>query len=210
MSALAIPRTAGIALLTYAVGTFAAFMFAGAPGGAYYDERVQAYVTHGQSTSLALWYVAALSALALVVFGTGLRRLPLVGGPLAALAAIGAALSVTGSWLAGGVLVGMLEGGSTVQTQTSQAVVYLITEIGNAMAVCGPAMCVGVIAITLAVRGPLPTWLRVASVIGGICGILAPFFFTYFIYLLWALAMSVTLIAAPAVRDARQPAPSLV
>lgn len=213
MSTPIIPRSAGVGLLIYAVGTFAAFMSAGAPGGDYDDARVAAYIDPSHAPiAFALWYVAALSALALVLFGAGVRRLPTVGGSLSALVTIGAALSVTGAWLAGGVDVGMVEGGEAIRSGTPHAVVYLLTEIGNVMAVCGPALCVGVVAIVLAVRHGLPMWLRVFSVIGGISGILAPFFFTYFVYLLWALAMGIALIAAR--RTARtavaEPAASII
>lgn len=195
MSTPVIPRSAGIGLLIYAIGTFAAFMFAGAPGGDYADGRVTSYIDPEHApAAFTLWYVSALAALALVLFGAGIRRLPRVGGPLAALASIGAALSVTGAWIAGGVEVGMVEGGSAVQAGVPHPVVYLFTEIGSAMAVCGPALCIGVVAIVLAVHGGLPVWLRVFCVVGGVCGILAPFFFTYFIYLLWAVTISVALI----------------
>lgn len=216
MSMSVIPRSAGIGLLIYAVGTFAAFMSAGAPGGDYDEARVSSYIDPAHApVAFTLWYVAAASALALVVFGAGVRRLPTIGGPLAALASIGAALSVTGAWLAGGVEVGMVEGGSPVQSGVPHTVVYLFTEIGSAMAVCGPALCVGVVAIILAIRGGLPVWLRVFSVIGGVSGILAPFFFTYFVYVLWALTMSLTLIVAGrSARAARagstEPAESIV
>lgn len=216
MSMPVIPRSAGIGLLIYAVGTFAAFMFAGAPGGDYDDGRIASYIDQAHApAAFTLWYVSALAALALVLFGSGIRRLPRIGGPLAALASIGAALSVTGAWIAGGVEVGMVEGGSPVQAGVPHPVIYLFTEIGSAMAVCGPALCIGVVAIVLAIRGGLPVWLRVFCVIGGVCGILAPFFFTYFIYLLWVLTMGVALIitghaARPAVAASAESAESMV
>lgn len=196
MSASPIPRWAGIGLLVYIVGTLAAFLFTGAPGGEYSAADVAAYIAPSQAPSaLVIWYVAVLSALALVVFAAGIRKLPSIGRPLAALASIGAAVSVTGSWLAGGVALGVLEGGSAVRTGVPAAVVYLFTEIGHAMSACGPAMCVGIIGIVLTVRGALPMWLRVVSVIGGVCGVFAPFYFTYFLYVLWAVALGVTIIA---------------
>jgi hypothetical protein len=195
MSTHVTPRSAGIGLLIYAIGTFASFMFAGAPGGDYADGRISSYIDPAHApVAFTLWYVSALAALALVLLGAGIRRLPNIGGPLAALTSIGAALSVTGAWIAGGVEVGMVEGGSAVQAGVPHPVVYLLTEIGSAMAVCGPALCIGVVAIVLTFRGGLPVWLRIFCLIGGVCGILAPFFFTYFIYLLWALTMSVALI----------------
>jgi hypothetical protein len=213
MSTPVITRSAGIGLLVYTVGTFAAFMFAGSPGGDYEDAQVAAYVDPGHATiAFTLWYVSGLAALALVVFGAGLRRLPVVGGALASLAAIGAALSVTGAWLAGGVEVGMIEGGSAVRSGVPHSVTYLLTEIGNAMAVCGPALCVGIIAIVLAVRGGLPIWLRVLSVIGGVGGILAPFYFTYFLYLIWAVVTAITIIVNRRTAQSRaaEPAASMI
>lgn len=206
MSATTLPRSAGTGLLVYAAGTFAAFAFAGSPGGDYSAGGVASYIGPAHApVAFTLWYVAALSALALVVFGAGVRRTPAIGGPLAALATIGAALSATGAWLAGGVAVGMVEGGGAVQSGVPAPVVYLITEIGNLMCVCAPALCVGVIGIVLAVRGALSPWLRVVSVIGGICGILAPFYLTYFAYLLWVLVLGIVVLArrTPATESVR-------
>jgi hypothetical protein len=74
-----------------------------------------------------------------------------------------------------------------------------------------PALCIGVAALILAARGRLPQWLRVFSVIAGVCGILAPLFFTYFVYVLWTIVAGITL--ARSSRDsghAPQPQPSLV
>lgn len=198
MSASSIPRSAGIGLLVYAATTFTAFMFSGAPGGDYAADRVASYVDPGHApVAFVLWSAAGLGALALVPFGAGLRRLPGIGSPLMALTTVGAALSATGAWLAGGVEVGMIEGGGAVRSGAPAAVVYLVTEIGNAMAVCGPAMCVGIVGIALAVRRAVPAWLGVLSVIGGVCGILAPFFTPYFVYLLWVLVLGVVLITGP-------------
>lgn len=194
MSTSVIPRTAGIALLIHTVATFAAFMFSGAPGGDYDDASVVAYLSAAHAPiAFVLWYIGALGGLTLVVFGTGLRRLPGVGGPLTGLAWVGAATSVTGAWLAGGVAVGMVEGGRAVQDGVPHPVAYLFTEIGDIMAVCGPALCVGVIALVLAVRRGLPMWLRVCCGIGGLCGILAPFFLTYLVYLVFALVFGIAL-----------------
>ena len=74
-----------------------------------------------------------------------------------------------------------------MQTGITHPAVYVLTETGNLMAVCAPALLVGVAAIVLARRAALPGWLRVASLVAGICGILAPLFFTYFVFVLWTL-----------------------
>ncbi|KHK98597.1 hypothetical protein LK09_06455 [Microbacterium mangrovi] len=210
MSVSTVPRWAGIGLLVYTLATLVAFMFSGAPGGDYADADVLAYIDPAHAvTAFVAWYVAALGALALVVFGAGLRRLPGIGQPLAALATVGAALSVAGSLLAGGVAVGMLEGGAAVREQTPHTAVYLATEIGHLMAACGPALCVGVIVIVLAMRGRMPIWLRVVAVFGGVCGILAPFYFTYFAYVLVMVVMSIAFLSGRATRS-RLPEPSIV
>jgi uncharacterized membrane protein len=144
-------------------------------------------------TAFSLWYVGALAALGLVVFATGIRRVPERGPLLAGLALVGAAVSVTGAFVSGGLEVAMAEGGPTVRGGVPAPVVYTITEIGNLLAVCAPALCIGAAALVLAARGPMPRWLRVFSVVAGICGILAPLFFTYFVFVLWAITAGVTL-----------------
>jgi hypothetical protein len=122
-----------------------------------------------------------------VVFAAGIRRLAGIGPALAGLALVGAAVSVTGSFVSGGVDVAMAEGGAHVQGGVPAPVVYTITEIGNLLAVCGPALCIGVVALVLAVRSSLPRWLRIFAAIAGVCGILAPLFFTYFVFVLWTI-----------------------
>jgi len=192
-----IPRTAGIGLLVYGLGTAAAFMGSGAPGGGYRDAAVGSYIasTHWV-TAFALWYVGALAALGLVLLGNGLRALSGVGALLWGLAIAAAATSVTGAFVSGGIDVAMAEGGNAVGSGVPHPVVYALTEIGNLLAVCSPALFVGVGAIVLAARGHLTGWVRVVTVLAGVCGVLAPFFFTYFVYLLWVIAAGIALTAS--------------
>lgn len=204
-----IPRFAGIGLLVYAVGAAAGFIFTGSPGGDYSRADVTSYIAPGHATTaLIAWYVAALGTLALVVFGAALRQLPRLGNPLSALAAIGAALGVAGVWLAGGVEVAMVEGGDAVRSGVAAPVVYVLTEIGHALAICGPAMCVGTIGLVLAVGRLVPVWLGVLSLIGGICGILAPFYFTLVLYVLWVLVLGVALLIGRSGRRAADAVPA--
>ena len=65
---------------------------------------------------------------------------------------------------------------------------------------CAPAFFIGVAAIVLARGSVLPRWLRVFSVVAGVCGILAPAFFTLFLFLLWTLVCGVALIRSDAAR----------
>ena len=110
-----------------------------------------------------------------------------MGEVLWGLAVAGTATSVVGAFVSGGVDVAMAEGGRTVQTGVPHPAVYLVTEIGNLLAVCSPALLVGVGAILLAARTPMPRWLRAFTGVAGVCGVLAPFFFTLFVFVLWTV-----------------------
>lgn len=212
MSTTNITRSAGIGLAVYGIGTAVAFMGSRAPGGSYTRSMVTAYTAPGHHlAAFSLWYVGALAALGLVVFAAGTRRIPQIGPVLAGLALVGAAISVTGAFVSGGLDVAMAEGGATVRAGVPTPVVYTITEIGNLLAVCGPALCIGAAALVLAARAQLPGWLRVVSAVAGVCGILAPLFFTYFVFVLWTITAGITLARSARVSDAvGAPQPSLV
>jgi hypothetical protein len=206
-----VPRPAGLGLLVYGLGTAIAFIGAGAPGGDYEGALVGDYIaTSHFAPAFAFWYVGALAAVGLLVFGHGLRDLPSVGGLLEGLAIAATATSVVGAFVSGGLEVAMAEGGSAVRAGVPHPVIYTITEIGNLLAICSPALFVGVAALVLARRSALPGWLRGFCVVAGLCGILAPFYFTYFVYLLWTVVAGVFLIASRTTRPAAEPADSLV
>jgi hypothetical protein len=208
----AAPRSAGVCLLVYGLGTAAAFMASGAPGGDYSDSKVATYISSGHfATAGVLWYVAALASLALLGVGAGIRHLPGAGRLAAALAGAGAAVGVAGAFVAGGLVVAMAEGGTAVRGAVPHPVVYTISEIGNLLAVCAPALCVGVAAIAVAVRAGGPVPLRALAIVVGLCGVLAPFFFTYFVYVLGTLVAGlVVALRRPQVAPQARPAPSLV
>ena len=209
-----IPRRAGGALLVYGLGVTIAFMSLGAPGGDYDPGDIATFVSRGHwPTAFAIAYVSALCALGLMVFGQSVRRSldESLGDLVWGLCLAGTAVSVVGAFLVGGIDVSMAEGGTHVQTGVSQPVIYTLSEVGNLVAVCGPAFFAGVVAIVLAAVGRLPMWLRVFSVVAGLCGISAPFFFTYFVFVLWTIATGLTLLARrPSQAAATEPAPSLV
>ena len=197
MNMKTIPRSAGIGLLVYAVGTTAGFAGAGGPGGSYEPGTVAAYVDPSHyAKSLGFWYLGALAALGLLAFGHGLRRLGGVVGETAwALSVAGVAISVVGAFVGGGLVVALAEGGTAVQQGVPHPVVYTISEIGNLLSLCGPAFFVGAVAILLAARAGLPRWLGVFSVVAGLCGILLPFYFTIPVYLVWTLVFGGRLVA---------------
>jgi hypothetical protein len=209
-----IPRRAGAALLVYGLGVTVAFLSVGSPGGDYDPGNIASYVARGHwPAAFALAYLSALCSLGLMVFGQSVRTTlgGAVGDFVAGLCLAGTATSVVGAFLVGGIDVAMAEGGTHVQTGVSQPVVYTLSEVGNLVAVCGPAFFAGVVALALAAVGRLPLWLRAFSVVAGLCGVLAPFFFTYFVFVLWTVATGITLLArrtSPAA--ATEPAASLV
>jgi hypothetical protein len=213
MTHLSIPRHAGIGLLVYGIGTTLAFAASGSPGGDYARSMVSSYVDPSHFiAAFAVWYFGALCAVAgLVAVAIGVRALPVVGPAISALATIGAAVSLTGAFVSGGLDVAMAEGGTAVRSGVAAPEAYTFTEIGNLLAVCAPALCLGIAALLLAARTPVPSWLRVFSVVGGVCGILAPLFFTYFVYVLWTLAAGTVLVRRSATpRALDEPQPSIV
>lgn len=190
-------RTAGIALLVYALATFVANSFIGAPGGEYEPKVVTDFLASGHYVpTFALAYLGCLGALALLPFVLGMRAELGRTGELAwGLGIAAATTGVIGWFVSGGVDVAMAEGGSSVRGGVTHPVVYTLTEIGNLVSWCAPALFMGVVAILLSRVTSLPRWLRIFSVVAGVCGILAPFFFTFFIYLLWTLVVGVTLVS---------------
>jgi hypothetical protein len=190
-------RTAGIALLVYALATFVANSLIGAPGGMYEPKVVTDFVSSDHyAVAFALAYVGCLGALALLPFVLGMRAELGRGAELAwGLGIAAAATGVIGWFITGGVDVAMAEGGSSVAAGVTHPTVYTLTEIGNLVSWCAPALFIGIVAILLSRSTSLPRWLRIFSVVAGVCGILAPFFFTFFVYLLWTLVLGVTLIS---------------
>lgn len=204
-------RTAGAALLLYGVATFVANALIDAPGGQYEPGGVVNYVDSGHfPVAFAAAYLGCLGALAVLPFVLGIRD---ELGPFSDLACgLGVAAATTGviGWfVSAGVDVAMAEGGSTVPAGVPHPVVYTITEIGNLLSWCAPALFLGVVAILLSRAPTLPRWLRIFSAVAGVCGILAPFFFTFFLYLLWTLVFGTTLVTRRT-SSARQPQESIV
>ena len=208
-----VPRRTGVALLVYALGVTTAFLSIGSPGGDYDPDNIASYVSQGHwPAAFVLAYVSALSSLGLLVFGQALRTSlgETIGDLVWGMSVAGTATSVVGAFLVGGIDVAMAEGGTHVQTGVSQPVVYTLSEVGNLVAVCGPAFFTGLVALVLVVAGRLPMWLRAFSVVAGVCGVLAPFFFTYFVFVLWAIVTGIVLVTRRSTRPVAEPAPSLV
>jgi len=172
---------------------------------------VASYVDSGHfALAFAAAYLGCLGAVAVLPFVLGVRDDLGGHGDLAWGLGVGAATTgVIGWFISAGVDVAMAEGGSTVPAGVPHPVVYTITEIGNLVSWCAPALFVGSVALLMSRAPALPHWLRIFSVVAGVCGILAPFFFTFFVYLVWVLVLGVTLVAKRT-SPVPQPSASLV
>lgn len=207
-----ISRAAGAGLLVYGLGRAVSFAVSDAPGGDYEPQQIAAYVSPGHwPIAFAAAYLAAFTGMGLLIVGHTLRGLGgTVGEMLWGLGVAGTATGVVGSFVVGGVDVAMVEGGHHVQTGVSLPLVYTLSEIGGLLEMCAPALFGGVMALILAVRTGMPMWMRVFSVLAGVCGILAPLYFTYFVFLLWTIVLGARLLArrevAPAPAEPMVPA----
>ena len=190
-------RKAGVALLLYGVATFAANALIAAPGGQYDPSGVAKFVDSGHfPLAFAAAYLGCLGAVAVLPFVIEIRDELGQWGHLAwGLGVAAATTGVIGWFVSAGVDVAMAEGGTTIPAGVPHPVVYMITEIGNLLSWCAPALFIGIVAILLSRVPTLPRWLRIFSAVAGVCGILAPFFFTYFLYLLWTLVLGAILVA---------------
>jgi hypothetical protein len=202
------PRTTGIALLLYGLATFAANALIAAPGGEYDVAGVTGFVDSGHyPVAFAAAYLGCLGALAVLPFVLGVRSVLGARGELAwGLGIAAATTGVIGWFVSAGVDVAMAEGGTDVPAGVPHPVVYTLTEIGNLLSWCAPALFVGLVALLLSRAGTFPRWLRIFSAVAGVCGVLAPFFFTYFVFLLWTLVLGTRLAAqrAPSERPLQE------
>ena len=185
-------RAAGLGLLAYGIGTPLTMALIGSPGGDFSAADITAYVSSGHRlTAFLMAYVGGFAALGLLPFAARFRdEVGSAGRALWGLAVAGTATAVTGWFVVGGVAVAATEGGARVQG-IARPVIYLLTEIGNLVAVCGPAFFAGTIAVLLAVRKAMPVPLRVLTAVAGVCGIAAPAYFPMAVFWLWVLGFGI-------------------
>ncbi|MDN4476139.1 hypothetical protein QQX09_09770 [Demequina sp. SYSU T00192] len=186
---MSIHRSAGLALIFYGIATLAAAALAGTPGGDYDETALRGFVGSGHAASLAWAAVGIAGALALLHAVRGLSVGRDAHDPVWGLGIAAVAVGVAGWFIAAGLPVTFLEAGDHVTSAIPLPVVQAIGEIGVLVSLCGPALLMGAVALLVAARRDLPRWVRVAAVVGGLCGITAPLFLTAFVYLLWAVVM---------------------
>jgi hypothetical protein len=117
--------------------------------------------------------------------------------PFWGLAVGGVAASVVGWFLLGGIPVVFAEGG-TALAGLPHDVVYAMSEVSILVAVGASSFLVGAAALVLAARAPLSAPIRAFTAVGGVCGLLAAFYFPIFIFWLWAIAFGVWTLASGA------------
>jgi hypothetical protein len=187
-------RVAGLGLLVYGVGSIVTFATLGVPGGAYEPAKVTAYLAQGHAlNTFAIAYLGLFGTLGLLAFGQGIRaELGRWGDSAWALSVAALTLGFVGLFVGAGVVVATAEGGQQISDGIPLPVAHTIGEIAGLLAGCAPAFCIGVVAL-LMTKAQLPGWLRAFSAVAGVCGILAPFYFTFFVYLLWTVVCGVAL-----------------
>jgi hypothetical protein len=201
-------RSAGLGLTAYGLGTAAATMTIGSPGGAYSNSQVASFVASDHWLSaVPLAYVGAFAGVGLIGFASFMKHQVGRSGDLLSNVLVAALASAGIGWfLVGGVTVAFAEGGSAMAA-VPHPVVYLLTEICNLVAIYCAAFFVGIAAVVVALRSSLPRWSRLATFIAGLCGILAGFFFPLFLFWLWAITFGIWLAAATPHPESVEPAP---
>lgn len=188
-------RIAGLGLLAFGIGTLATMMLADIPGGNYEPAKVAGYLAQGHSVrSFVVAYVGIASMLGLLAFGHGMRtELGRLGDTAWALSIAALATGVVGWFLGAGVVVATAEGGPAITAGIPLPVAHTIGEIAGLLGGCAPALLIGVVALFLTRAATVPAWLKVFSGIAGVCGILAPLYLTFFVFVLWTIVCGITL-----------------
>jgi hypothetical protein len=191
-------RIAGLGLLTFGIGTLVTLVTANIPGGDYEPTKVAAYLAQGHAVrTFVLAYVGVAALLGLLAFGHGMRaELGRLGDTAWALSIAAVAAGVVGWFVGAGVVVATAEGGPDITAGVTLPVAHTIGEIAGLLGGCAPALFIGVVALIMARATTLPMWLRVFSAVAGLSGILAPLFFTLFVFVLWTVVTGAVLTSA--------------
>jgi hypothetical protein len=195
---------AGIGGIAFSVLTVVGLFVANPPGGTYKAHDAIKYVARGHHAavfvSLYLLMLAVVGLLALVSYlrdtvvsrPDGIRI-----GRFFAWLGVASAISFAIGWgiVLGNAIAHAYGGRHVVVPPTTT---YLASELGSAL-IWGPgAILLGFALFTLAAgtAGTLPGWLRIATVVGGIGGILGPAFFPSLLVVIWALVIGIWLLVA--------------
>jgi hypothetical protein len=187
-------RPAGLALLVFTLGTFAALTMTRLPAGNYHLSQIHSYLAPGaRATIFAGAVIGVLAALALLYYLSALRvgMPPGRGRDLLWGSGIAAAATAAVGWMtAAAIPIAYAQGGGHVSLTPST--VYAFGNLAAGM-VYGPAMLFAGVAVVIAARqlSTAPRWWRVLGYIGGGCAILSSAYFPYYLFAAYGLGVGV-------------------
>jgi hypothetical protein len=183
-------RTAGLGLLAYAIGTPVAFLGVGAPGGNYDDGTVRNFISSGHLViAIAMAFLGAFATLGLLPFASRMRSELRSGGDVFwGLTVAAVAASVIGWFLVAGVPVVYAEGGKAL-TGLPHGVAFALGTLSMQMVATAGTFLVGAALLVLAARAPLPGAIRAITIVGGVAGLIAAFYFPVFLFFLAAIVL---------------------
>jgi MFS family permease len=204
---------AGVGGLAFGIVTFAGFMVANPPGGDYSVSTIVDYTAKGHRASVFLsLYLVLIGAVGLVLLVARLRDAVTDGRRASLFWALGVAAAT--AWVAGYALVVSVPAayafGGGKDLVLTNGVVYAFAEAGWAVMYGAGGILLGCALVTFA-AGPVavPSWVRWATLVAGVCGIAGLAWFPFFVVYLWAIVLGLwTLVAdrAEAPRPVSQPA----
>jgi hypothetical protein len=184
-------RAAGFGLLAFGIGTPFALIAYGVPGGKYSEAVTAKFISSGHMTTVLISsYVGAFAALGFLVFANRMRHELRSGGDFFwALAVAGTTSAVIGYISLGSIAIDSRSIGSAVTVPHS--VIHLVAGIALEIVIGATTLFLGIATILLAARSTLPSWLRVATYLGGVGGLLSVLFDPQLLFWLWAIIFGI-------------------
>jgi hypothetical protein len=189
---------AGVGAIAFAVLTVAAALIENGPGGNYKTSNVDKFLKHGHRPVIFVaTYMVYLGVVGLVFLLARLRTS--IGDETRSSAFWTLSVAGLGAWVAGwaigaAVPVAMGYGGKGVTV--APTVTYVFSEAGYFTLAAG-AVLIGFALLTLVFSRPaLPAWVRWATLVGAAGAIVAPAFFPFILFFIWALVIGIWLLAA--------------
>jgi hypothetical protein len=194
-------RAAGVGAIAFGVLTVAQLTLANPPGGSYEESAVAEFLTKGHRlVVIALFHLALLGVLGLVVFVAELRRLAVqsgaeqAGGVISTLGGAAAASFALGWAVHCGLVLAHVEGGD--QVVMSPTITYTLSQIGVTFVFGSGAILFGLalLAFAIAAKDAVSPRMRLAIATAGVAGIAGLAFFTFFLQMLLVIGIGLALL----------------
>ena len=195
---------AGVAALAFSVLTFVGLFVASPPGGNYSAHDAAKYISRGHHVAVFVAaYLLLIGTFGLIWLLAYLREIVFAAPTQGWLGRVfwGTGLSAAASLAVGwslvlGVAMATAFGGRSVTLAPN--VTYVVVEMGSAAVWGAGGVLLGfaLIALTVASRAAFPAWLRSATGIAGVGGILSVAFFPSGLLILWGIAIGIWLLLA--------------